>query len=104
MQRRDANDVAAQTVVEIGPETLRLHLCREVAIGSRHDLAGKSAILGFAQPLEKTGLQHAQQLDLDIRANLAHFIKKHGSQRRTHFEPSCTILQSAGERATAMSE
>src|SRR4029453_9317687 len=74
LQRGGDDEVGTEAVVEILSETAGLHLGRQVAVGGGDDLSVEAAIAGVPDPLERAGLEHAQELDLKRRIELADLV------------------------------
>src|SRR5215468_1295444 len=102
LERGRDDDVRAKPIVEILAEAAGRHLGRQVAVGGRDDLAVEATVARVAEPLERARLQHAQQLDLERRLELADLVEEDGSQRPADLEPPRPILHGAGEGAAAM--
>src|SRR5262249_40756101 len=103
-ERRRRDDVGTQAIVEIAAEASRVDLGREVAVRRRDELALEPPVTGLTETLELAGLQHAQELDLNRRIELADLVQEHGAEWTARFEPSDAVFDRAGERAAAMSE
>ncbi len=57
-----------------------------------------------AEALEGPGLEHAQELDLDRRLDLADLVEEHRPERRADLEPAGPVVDRAGEGAAAVAE
>ena len=98
------DEVRAEPVIEVFAEVAGFHLVRQIAVGGRDELAGEAAVARVAEPLERARLQHAEELHLHRRIELADLVEEDGAQRRAHLEPSRAVLHRAGECAAAMAE
>ena len=102
-QRRRADQVGAETVVEVLAETPRRHLRGQVAVGGGDDLALEAPVARVAEALERARLQHAEQLHLD-RGSSSPISSRNTVPRRADLQPPGAVLQRAGERAAAVAE
>ena len=103
-ERGRDDEVRAEPVVEVLAEAAGLHLSRQVAVGGGDDLARKAPVTRVAESLEAPRLEHAQQLHLDGRVELADLVEEHRAQRRADLQPAGAVLHGARERAAAVAE
>ena len=76
-----------QTIIEILPEATCFNFLLEDSIGCSHNPNINLERLGSAKALELPLLQDSQELDLNRRTHLAHFVEEKGS-RMSQFESS----------------
>ncbi len=74
--KRERHD--AQPVVEVLPEPARLHLRLEVLVGGRDQPHVHRDLAGPAQPAEGLGLQHLEQLGLELGGEVADLVQEDG--------------------------
>ena len=75
-QRRHADRVDRQAVVEVLAEAPGLHLGQQVAVGGGDQAHVGVARAPLAHPLVGPLLQHAQQLALQLQRQLAHLVEE----------------------------
>ena len=78
-QRRQHDLHDGQAVVEILAEPAGPHLGLEVAVGRGHHADVHRVVALAAHLLDLAGLQHAQQLGLQIEAELAELVQEDGA-------------------------
>src|SRR5262249_34706486 len=98
-QRRRADHVGAEPVVEVRAEAALAHLDREVAVRRRDDLAREAPLPRLADALEDPALEHAQELGLDRGVEVADLVEKDRRERAARLEPALAIGDRAGEGA-----
>ena len=75
-----------------------------LAVGGGDELALEASVGAVADALEGAGLQHPQQLDLELGGDLADLVEVDRSHGRAGLEPAGAVLDGAGERALAVAE
>ena len=102
-QRRHCHLDHIEPEQEIFAKAPLLYLLFQVAMsGCNHPDIGPAGLI-FSDPLELFFLQKAQQLGLQTRRDLAHFIEKQSPPLRT-LDPTGLIAHCAGKRSACMSE
>ena len=89
-----------EAVVEILPETPRLHVGRQVAVGGAHDAHIHRLFLRGAERAYAALLDRAQQFGLHGQRQVANFIKKQGAAL-CGLKIACAVLGGAGVGAFA---
>src|SRR5438046_2652395 len=69
-----------------------------------HQLAEEHARLGLADARKFSGLQHAQEFDLQLRTKLADLVQEHGAVRTAQLEKSVPIFERASKGAAPVAE
>ena len=100
-RQQDRDDIDA--VIKIGAEFAALHRRFEIPVGGENKAHVHLDRLRAADALELAFLQHAQQLGLEGRRNLADLVEK---QRALvgQFEAALALADAPGERALLMTE
>ena len=102
-QRRHAQGIDAEAMVEIGAEAPGTHFLGQVAVGGC-DQAYVDAVLAIgADPLQLPALQHAEQLGLHRQRQLADLVEEQAAAVG-QFELAAPFVDRAGEGAAHMAE
>ncbi len=102
-QRRNRNWKHVQAIIQILPELVLRHHLSQVVMGCRDQPHVGANRLPAAQALEFMFLQHAQQLRLQLRGNIADLVQE---QRAPvgRFKTAKPLRNRTGERAAFVTE
>ncbi len=100
-RQRDRKDV--EPIIQVGAESAFLHRGIEIVMRGRDDADVDLPRLRRANPFELAFLEHAQQLGLDVRRQVADFVQKQRPGVR-HLETPATRRDRAGECAAFVTE
>ena len=102
-QRRQVDRHHVEAIVQVVAETAGLDLVFQELIGRRHDARIDADGAALADALELVLLQHAQQLDLQLRTHAGDFVEEDRAAVG-RLEAAGLVVDGAGERALDVAE
>ena len=92
-----------QAVEQVFPESSVLHLLLQIPVGGRHDAHVHGDGGGAADAADLPFLEHAQELGLHLRGQLAHVVEEQGAAIGL-LEPALVAAAGVGEGARLVAE